>query len=85
MKRPIHASELRARYLEFFAQKGHASIPSASLVPADDPSVLFTTAGMHPLVPYLVGEPHPAGSRLVDAQKCVRTGDVNGTLRLVGG
>jgi alanyl-tRNA synthetase len=76
MNRPITARQLRSTYLEFFRQKGHAVIPSASLVPANDPSVLFTTAGMHPLVPHLLGEPHPAGRRLVGAQKCVRTGDV---------
>jgi alanyl-tRNA synthetase len=71
------ASDLRSRYLDFFAQRGHAVIPSASLVPANDPTVLFTTAGMHPLVPYLLGEPHPAGRRLVDVQRCVRTGDID--------
>jgi alanyl-tRNA synthetase len=76
MKRPITARELRSTYLEFFARKGHAVIPSASLVPANDPTVLFTTAGMHPLVPHLLGEPHPSGARLVNVQKCVRTGDV---------
>jgi alanyl-tRNA synthetase len=77
MRPTITASELRSRYLAFFAGHGHVAIPSASLVPADDPTVLFTTAGMHPLVPYLLGEPHPAGSRLVDVQKCVRTGDID--------
>jgi len=69
--------ELRTAYQQFFIEKGHAPIPSASLVPADDPTVLFTTAGMHPLVPYLLGEPHPAGARLVNVQKCVRTGDID--------
>src|SRR6266540_2097930 len=64
-------------YLSFFAERGHAVIPSASLVPSDDPSVLFTTAGMHPLVPYLLGQPHPSGDRLVDYQKCVRTDDID--------
>src|SRR5690349_22835804 len=73
----ITASELRARYLAFFAGRGHAAIPSASLVPANDPTVLFTTAGMHPLVPYLLGEPHPAGGRLANVQTCVRTGDID--------
>jgi len=63
-------------YREFFAERGHAVIPSASLIPENDPSVLFTTAGMHPLVPYLMGQPHPAGTRLVNCQKCVRTGDI---------
>jgi alanyl-tRNA synthetase len=67
---------LRRMYLSFFAERGHAVIPSASLVPSDDPSVLFTTAGMHPLVPYLLGRPHPGGDMLVDYQKCVRTNDI---------
>jgi alanyl-tRNA synthetase len=69
--------QLRKTYLNFFSQKGHAVIPSASLVPENDPTVLFTTAGMHPLVPYLLTEPHPAGQRLVGVQKCVRTGDID--------
>jgi alanyl-tRNA synthetase len=73
----ITAPELRSKYLAFFAARGHAAIPSAPLVPANDPSVLFTTAGMHPLAPYLLGEPHPAGRRLVDVQECVRTGDID--------
>ena len=64
-------------YLGFFKSKGHAVIPSASLIPENDPTVLFTTAGMHPLVPYLLGEKHPAGNRLTDVQKCVRTGDID--------
>lgn len=63
--------------MEFFQSKGHAVIPSASLVPENDPTVLFTTAGMHPLVPYLLGENHPQGTRLCDVQKCVRTGDID--------
>jgi len=71
------SEQLRKKYLEFFAEKGHAVIPSASLVPENDPSVLFTTAGMHPLVPFLMGEKHPAGQRLVNFQKCVRTGDID--------
>lgn len=70
------ADELRDLYLKFFASKGHAVISSASLIPENDPTVLFTTAGMHPLVPYLVGETHPAGTRLCNCQKCVRTGDI---------
>ncbi len=70
------ARDIRAKYLEFFKQKNHAIIPSASLVPEHDPSVLFTTAGMHPLVPYLMGLPHPLGKRLVNVQKCVRTQDI---------
>jgi hypothetical protein len=69
-------SQLRSEYLAFFESKGHVPIASASLVPANDPTVLFTTAGMHPLVPYLLGEPHPAGRRLVGTQRCVRTGDL---------
>jgi alanyl-tRNA synthetase len=72
----ITASELRQKYFEFFQSKGHKLIPSASLIPENDPTVLFTTAGMHPLVPYLMGENHPEGTRLVDAQKCIRTDDI---------
>lgn len=72
------ANELRTKYLEFFKSKGHAIIPSASLIPREtDASTLFTTAGMHPLVPYLLGQEHPGGSRVVDVQKCVRTGDID--------
>ncbi len=71
------ADELRTKYLEFFKSKGHTIIPSASLIPENDPTVLFTTAGMHPLVPYLMGEKHPAGVRLCDAQKCIRTSDID--------
>lgn len=73
----LTAKEIRAKYLAFFQKNGHAVIPSASLVPENDPSVLFTTAGMHPLVPYLMGEKHPQGTRLVDVQKCVRTDDID--------
>jgi len=73
----LKSHELRALYLEFFKSKGHAVIKSASLIPENDPTVLFTTAGMHPLVPYLLGEKHPAGTRLTDVQKCVRTGDID--------
>ncbi len=71
------SKELRKKYIEFFKLKGHREIPSASLVPENDPTVLFTTAGMHPLVPYLMGENHPAGKRIVNVQKCVRTGDID--------
>ncbi len=71
------AQELRQKYLDFFKTKGHTVIPSASLVPANDPTVLFTTAGMHPLVPYLLGEAHPGGKRLASVQKCIRTGDID--------
>jgi len=73
----ITAKQLRQMWLDFFKSKGHAIISSASLIPENDPTVLFTTAGMHPLVPYLLGEKHPAGTRLSDAQKCVRTGDID--------
>ena len=71
------ADELRSKYIEFFVAKGHAQIQGKSLLPENDPTVLFTTAGMHPLVPYLLGEPHPAGNRLVNYQKCIRTGDID--------
>ena len=71
------ANELRSKYIEFFKSKGHAEISGQSLIPENDPSVLFTTAGMHPLVPYLLGENHPSGTRLTDYQKCVRTGDID--------
>ena len=70
-------SEIRSKFLEFFKSKDHAIIPSAPIVPEHDPTVLFTTAGMHPLVPYLLGEPHPLGRRLVDAQKVERTTDID--------
>ncbi len=72
----MNSSELRTKFLNFFKSKGHAVIPSASLIPENDPTVLFTTAGMHPLVPYLLGQKHPEGTRLTDAQKCIRTGDI---------
>lgn len=71
------SDELRKLYIEFYHSKGHAIIDSASLIPENDPTVLFTTAGMHPLVPYLLGEKHPAGNRLTDVQICVRTGDID--------
>ncbi|GFZ30838.1 alanine--tRNA ligase [Clostridium zeae] len=73
----MKANELRKMYVEFFEKRGHKEINSASLLPDNDPSVLFTTAGMHPLVPYLLGEKHPQGKRLVDIQKCVRTCDID--------
>ena len=72
----MKANELRKKYLEFFKSKGHAIIPSASLIPENDPSVLFTTAGMHPLVPYLMGESHPGGKKVANIQKCIRTSDI---------
>jgi alanyl-tRNA synthetase len=71
------SSTIRQKYLDFFASKQHAVIPSAPLVPENDPSVLFNTAGMQPLVPYLLGEVHPMGKRITDVQKCVRTGDID--------
>ena len=73
----MKAIEIRNKYLNFFKNHGHVVIPSAPLIPENDPSVLFTTAGMQPLVPYLLGEPHPAGTRLTDYQKCVRTNDID--------
>lgn len=73
----ISARELKNKFVDFFLQKGHAEIPSASLIPENDPSTLFISAGMHPLVPYLLGQPHPLGNKLVDVQKCVRTGDID--------
>jgi len=72
----MNSRELREKYINFFISKGHKRILSASVVPENDPTVLFTTAGMHPLVPYLLGEKHPEGARLTSVQKCVRTGDI---------
>jgi alanyl-tRNA synthetase len=69
-------NELRQNYINFFKQHNHAEIAGKSLIPENDPTVLFTTAGMHPLVPYILGETHPAGTRLVNYQKCIRTGDI---------
>lgn len=71
------ANDLREKYIRFFVSKNHVQISGKSLIPENDPTVLFTTAGMHPLVPYLLGEPHPAGQRLVDHQKCIRTVDID--------
>jgi len=68
--------EVRTKYLEFFKARGHAEIPSASLVPQNDPTTLFTGSGMQPLVPYLLGKDHPAGKRLVDSQKSFRSADI---------
>lgn len=73
----MNSRKLRQLYLDYFKSQGHTIIPSASLIPENDPSVLFTTAGMHPLVPFLLGESHPAGKRLTNAQKCIRTGDID--------
>lgn len=72
----MKATDLKKLYLDFFKKHNHKIIPSSSLLPENDPTVLFTTAGMHPLVPYLMGEPHPAGNRIADVQKCLRTGDI---------
>ena len=75
--KPVSTDEIRQSYLSFFESKGHTVIPSAPLIPENDPTVLFTTAGMHPLVPYLLGEPHPGGKRITDSQKCIRTQDID--------
>jgi alanyl-tRNA synthetase len=74
--KPMTANDLRDLFISFFSQRGHACIPSSSVIPENDPTVLFTTAGMHPLVPYLMGQKHPAGKRLTNVQKCIRTGDI---------
>jgi len=74
---PTSTDDIRQAYLDFFQEKGHTVVPGAPLVPENDPTVLFTTAGMHPLVPYLLGEPHPAGNRIVDVQRCIRTQDID--------
>ena len=71
-----NSAEIREKFLDFFKTKNHAIIPSSSVVPENDPTVLFNTAGMQPLVPYLLGEKHPSGTRLADSQKCIRTGDI---------
>jgi len=72
----ITVNELRTKYIDFFKERGHAQISGRSLIPENDPTVLFTTAGMHPLVPYILGEAHPAGTRLANYQKCIRTVDI---------
>jgi alanyl-tRNA synthetase len=74
---PVSTDDIRQSYLDFFQSKDHTVIPGASLIPENDPTVLFTTAGMHPLVPYLLGETHPGGKRVVDCQRCIRTGDID--------
>ena len=73
----MKAKELRSIYLKFFKEKNHAIIASASLIPENDPTVLFTTAGMHPLVPYFLGQPHPEGKRIANVQNCIRTTDID--------
>ena len=73
----ISSEELKNKYLDFFQKKGHKLIVNASLLPENDPTALFISAGMHPLVPYLLGQPHPSGKRLVDVQKCIRTSDID--------
>ena len=73
----MKAIEIRNKYVNFFKSKGHTIIPSAPLIPENDASVLFNTAGMQPLVPYLMGEPHPNGKRLTNYQKCLRTVDID--------
>lgn len=73
----MNANELRQKYLDFFKSHGHTIVPSAPLLPENDPTVLFTTAGMHPLVPYLLGEKHPGGTKLASCQKCIRTVDID--------
>lgn len=77
MNKNITSDMLRSMYLNFFKERGHKIISSASVIPENDPTVLFTTAGMHPLVPYLMGQKHPEGNRLCDVQKCIRTGDID--------
>src|SRR3989338_4553983 len=72
----MNRKQLIKAYIEFFKSKKHKEIPNASLIPENDPTVLFTTAGMHPLVPYLLGQPHPLGKRLCNVQKCIRTQDI---------
>ena len=76
MKNQLTANQLRQKYIDFFVSKGHTQISGASLIPENDPTVLFTTAGMHPLVPYILGADHPSGKRLTNFQKCIRTGDI---------
>ena len=71
------AKDIKEKYIQFFKEKGHAEIKNSSLIPQNDPTVLFTTAGMHPLVPFLMGKKHPLGKRLVSIQKCMRTQDID--------
>ncbi|MHA1968033.1 MAG: alanine--tRNA ligase-related protein, partial [Candidatus Hodarchaeales archaeon] len=73
----MDSNKLREIYLDYFQERKHSIISSASLFPENDPTVLFTTAGMHPLTVYLMGQPHPSGKRIVNCQKCIRTGDID--------
>ncbi|MCK5345212.1 MAG: alanine--tRNA ligase, partial [Candidatus Heimdallarchaeota archaeon] len=73
----MDSKTLREKYLQFFKERNHVIIPSASIFPENDPTVLFTTAGMHPLQVYFTGEPHPSGKRITNSQKCIRTGDID--------
>jgi len=73
----ITSQQLRQKYISFFVSKNHTAIGTTSLIPENDPTVLFTTAGMHPLVPFLQGQKHPQGTRLTNVQKCIRTGDID--------
>jgi alanyl-tRNA synthetase len=77
MEKELTANALRQKFIDFFVSKGHVQISGASLIPENDPTVLFTTAGMHPLVPYILGAEHPSGNKLCDYQKCIRTGDID--------
>ena len=77
LKSVMNARKLKDLFVSFFKDRGHIEIPSASLIPENDPTTLFISAGMHPLVPYLLGQPHPLGKRLVNVQKCLRTGDID--------
>ena len=73
----ISSDKLKKMYLEFFQKNGHKVIANSSLIPENDPTALFISAGMHPLVPYLLGQPHPSGTKLVNVQKCLRTNDID--------
>ncbi|MDP2926014.1 MAG: alanine--tRNA ligase-related protein, partial [Nanoarchaeota archaeon] len=77
MEKQIDRKQLIKKFLEFYKSKDHKEIPNASLIPENDPTVLFTTAGMQPLVPFLLGQQHPLGKRIVNIQKCIRTGDID--------
>src|SRR3989338_425937 len=77
MTQGMRAGDIRKAYLNFFAERGHKIVPSALLVPENDPTTLFTGSGMQPIVPYLLGEPHPLGTRIMDSEKCFRAGDMD--------